>query len=183
MRTTKNLRVNPWVGIIFIVSFGLSSAGAQEIESIDFSLDPAEFLKWKVGNSQQNEAQAITEFVPKEETVENWSKMLTIQSVSKANSSWRSAERFMNLLKDSIAKKCPRVIWSVIEKTKRDILFEWRVENCPQNADQHQVQRLLDGKWNGFNIAYVRKVTELPPDEREQWLKVLRESKIVIKKN
>ena len=88
----------------------------------------------------------------------------------------------MNLLKEGIAKRCPEVKWNVIEKTKNDILFEWRVENCPQNDDQHQVQRLLNGKWNGFNIAYVRKIKELAPDEREQWLKVLRESKIAIKK-
>ena len=180
MRTATSLKLSTWVGIIFIVNFGFSVVSAQEIETINFSPDRDFLDKWQVGHDQQFDGGVITEWVPMGETVESWSKMFT--SLNLAKTDLPSAEDSMKLLRDRMAKRCPNVIWNVIEKNKQDILFEWRIENCSGNADQHNLQKILDGKWNQFHLMYVRKVKELPADEREQWLKGLRTSKILVRK-
>jgi hypothetical protein len=155
-------------------------AVSAETESLRFGLDPAEFFNWVVGHSQSNDTGSILEMVPKGETVDNYTKILTQLSFSKAKAKFPAPEDHMKLLKESMLRKCPNVVWNVIEKIGKDILYEWRIENCSPNPDQHNIVRIFDGKYNRFQLMYMRKTKELPAEERDQWLKVLREAKVVI---
>jgi hypothetical protein len=118
--------------------------------------------------------------VPKGETVDNYTKIFTDLSFSTAKTKFPTPEDHMKLLKESILRKCPNVAWNVIEKIGKDILYEWRIENCSANPDQHNIGRIFDGKYNRFQLMYMRKTKEFTAEERNQWLEVLREAKVVI---
>ena len=168
----------------FCLSIALARgvAVSAETEGLQFHLDPTEFLKWKVGHSQTDGDKAsILEMVPQGETVDDWTKMLTALTFSKTKTQYPAPEAAMEALKESMLRKCPDVKWNVIEKIGKDILYEWRIENCSPNPDQHNIVRIFEGKYNRFQLMYVRKVRELPAEERDQWLKFLRETRVEIK--
>jgi len=162
-------------------------AGSAEIESLRFSLDPAEFLNWVAGHSQSNDKGSILEMVPKGETVDNYTRILTDISFSKAKTQYPAPEDIMKRLRESMLQKCPNAVWHIIEKIGKDVLYEWRSENCSARGsdgspipDQHNIVRIFEGKYNDFTLMYMRKTRELPAEERNQWLEVMREAKVVI---
>jgi hypothetical protein len=155
------------------------------------SCTPTEYLKldmdkkekWKKGFEQGLRNQPyIVEYVPEGETVDNWSKMLSIQNfpmtILPKSSTPQSG---MNDIKAKVESRCPAVIWNIIETGQSDILYEWRIENCPQEPSQHEISKIIDSKVNRFRIAYVSKVKMLPEAERKDWIERLRKAEIVAK--
>jgi hypothetical protein len=111
----------------------------------------------------------IIEYVPKGESVQDWSELVTIQNFSKKLG---SPESFLDQLKTLREKQCPgSTVWNVIAQDKDSILYEWMAKPCEGWPDQHEISRILDGKWNRFRIAYTVKVKELQEEERNIWIK------------
>lgn len=164
---------------LFLCLVVLTSCAATEHLKLD--MDKKE--KWKKGFEQvQGNQLYIVEFVPEGETVDNWSKMMTIQnSPIKAVGSFPTPEAFMNDLKAKMQNRCPAVIWNVIQKGEAEILYEWRIENCSPNPDQHEIAKIMYSKVNFFAIHYVSKVKMLPEDERKDWIERLRAADIIVK--
>jgi len=182
MQPSKSLLVGLLTLVGGWIVVGSLSAVSAETETISFTfnpnVDPKKTL-WTPGFNQSDQNFSNTEFVPKGETVENWTQMLNVQSFAK--SGFPEPEKAMATLRERMLQRCPNAVWKIIEKIKKDVLYEWRIENCPGNADQHEVARLFDGKWNRFRLAYVEKTKELAPEVRDYWIQVLREGKTVIK--
>src|ERR1700694_2397816 len=132
-------------------------AMAGDRDSLELVLDDQEQAKWEVGYSKQSGDITITEFVPKGETVKNWTKMLTIQGFRK---SWGSpsVQALAEGFKKGLAQKCQGVIWNVIENQKNEIVYEWSVENCSGVEDQHEIAKCIQGRWTQFRVAYTSKV-------------------------
>ena len=132
---------------------------------------------WEHGYTQEVKGKyRIVEFVPKGESVEDWSELITIQTFTKKSG---SPEAFLNQQKTLREKKCPGVtIWNVIAKDERSILYEWKAKPCAGWPDQHEITRILYGKWNLWRIAYTAKVQEISTEKRNIWIQTL--SKAVI---
>jgi len=85
--------------------------------------------KWVVGNDTKTKGYAIMELIPEGEKIENWTQLVTIQNFAKKGFS--APEEAMNAAKQKMTERCPSVVWSVIERIREDIIYEWRIENCP----------------------------------------------------
>lgn len=135
---------------------------------------------WKIGNIKEIKGQyQLIEIVPEDETVHNWTKIFSVQNFPLRMVPQKTLEAFMNDVKKIIERDCPNVVWNVIQRGQNDILYEWRIENCSKDPDQHEVSRIIDGKWNRWHIAYASRIKKLPEEERDAWIKILAEAKIV----
>jgi len=136
--------------------------------------------EWVLGFLEEKPGEfSITEFVPKGETVENWSELMTIQNFAKTRG---SPEEFFEGLKALREKRCPgSTTWNVINKDERSILYEWKAKPCAGFPEQHEISRIIDGKWNRFRIAYTAKVSEIPAETRDAFVQSMADATVVIK--
>jgi hypothetical protein len=72
--------------------------------------------------------------------------------------------------------------WSATEAEEASVLYEWGVKDCPPEADQHEVARIIYGKFTIFRLAYAAKTRALEPAKRDNWIRELSGAKIVVGK-
>jgi hypothetical protein len=137
--------------------------------------------EWVPGFTQEKAGEfSVLELVLKGETVQNWSELLTIQNFAntKGNPEW-----FFEGMKTLREKRCPgATTWNVIDKDERSILYEWRAKTCAGFPEQHEISRIIDGQWNRFRIAYTAKVSEIPAETRDAFIKSMSDATVEIKR-
>ena len=147
---------------------------------------PAE---WTIGHSTSDRNQRITELVRPGEKIDNWTELATMQALKKPTNP-EPIDAFVARVHAPDAKLCPggfsqNVIAQGLPTATEEasILYEWKLQNCPPHADQHEVARVIYGKFNIFRLAYVAKTGKLAPEKREKWIKELKDARIVVGKN
>ncbi len=152
--------------------FATGAAPGAERETITYEMDPG----WKIGNSQGTKHYSIMEFIPEGDDIQNWKELFTVQNFT---GRWgeSSPEETMNALKAKREKNCPGTTqWNVIDKNKDSILFEWQAKPCLGWPEQHEIARILYGKYNRWYLRYTAKVYQLPQETRAKWVKILSEA-------
>ena len=181
---------NTIIAFVLIYLFlGAGCATTQQNEQADQAKPQEEGLQWSIpaggthwvtGNSKYIEGKySLTELVPKGETVQNWSELITIQNFA---SVLGTPEAHLNQLKTIREKHCPgSTTWNVIAKDEHSILYEWKAKPCAGWPDQHEISRFIDGQWNRFRIAYTAKVKEISADKRELMIQSMSKATVKIK--
>jgi len=176
-KTTIIITASMILAIALLSGCGTVGPGSSHQENLAFDFEG----DWHVGHSVGNRSERITEFVLRGEKIDNWTRLMTVQALKKSALPAESIETTLNRMAKEMSARCPETVWNVIERgpNTNTILYEFRVQNCPPDADQHVIARVLDGKYNRFHIAYAAKVKTLPPEERDKWIKLLSKASIV----
>jgi hypothetical protein len=124
---------------------------------------------WKLGAGSDRPGQTIAEYVPRGESINNWTQLLSIQFLEGETSRPREVMRKLQTLMQT---RCPGSMWDVVHEDSASVLYEWRITKCGASADQHEVARLLKGNDGVHRVAYVQKPS-IPVDERARWIKAL----------
>ncbi len=175
--------------IILIVVLMGACAPIQRSSSYQEDLiggfDPRE---WTVGHQASNQNQRIVEFVRPGEKIDSWTELFTMQTLRKPASPERIDAMVARVHADD-TKLCPNgFVQNVIaqgfrtETEEASILYESKFKNCPPHADQHEVARVIYGKFNIFRLAYVAKTQALAPDKRDKVIKELSAATIMVTK-
>lgn len=179
-RLLKN--VFPLCVLLFGWGTAIDLASAQQ-EMLMGGFDPSE---WKIGHQAKSQNQIVVEFVRPNEKIDNWTELLTMQVIRKP----RSPEPLDDLvpkMHQDMSKRCPKMVWNVInrqfasETEEAGMLYEWSIKDCPPDADQHEIARVVYGRFNIFRLAYVAKTPTLAPEKREAWIKELAGSRVIRK--
>lgn len=123
-------------------------------------------------------------YAPSSATVDNWTETAQIIDFPIAITldgkvSW-NAESVMNAEKGRWeANKCSTKDWTVLQKDDASILYEWRNIDCPGRLHQHEIGRIVMGKWYLWMISYGIRNKLLSPGEREELVKSLMNAKVV----
>jgi hypothetical protein len=162
-------------------SMGVSVSGAppqtsqKEYERLGFEFEPG----WKVGYEAKLPHQcSITEFIREGDEINNWKELLTIQNFPP---SWGgpSSEETLNMLKAIRERQCPGVTkWNIIGKDDKSVLYEWQAKPSLGWPDQHEIARIIYGKYNRFLLRYTVKVYQMSPEERTKWIRRFLQAKI-----
>lgn len=164
-----------------IILSGCAGMDSPRNEGIAGGFDPGE---WKVGNAARSQNQMVTEFVLPGEKIDSWSELFTNQTIRKSAAP-KSIDAFVRDIHKGLSKGCPTIDWNVIanqlpsDTKETSILYEWKINNCPPDADQHEIARVIYGKFNIFRLAYTAKTKALSPKKREKWIKALSGAKII----
>jgi hypothetical protein len=172
------------ISIALIVVVTVACASNREFLMGGF--DPNE---WTVGNQFEDQNQTIIEFVQSGEKIDNWTELLTYQ-VNKKPNNLEPIDALVVRIHADNAKACPNgFVQNVIafgiqnEIEEASIIYEWKLQKCPPHADQHEVAKIIYGKFSVFRLAYVAKTERLAPEKRERWIKYLKEARIIVNKN
>jgi len=155
-------------------------------EGLVGGFDPKE---WTVGHQASDQNQRIFEFVRPGEKIDNWTELLTFQVLRKAANP-EPIDAMVGRIHGDVAKLCPNgFVQNVIaqgfptEIEEASIIYEWKVTKCPPHTDQHEVARVMYGKFSIFRLAYVAKTANLASEKREKWIKDLKGARIMVSKN
>jgi hypothetical protein len=168
-----------------VLLMGSSGSMVRSASDQDFLMPGFKPEEWTLASHSENKTQRVLEFVPPGQKVESWTELLTVQTLKKPRKppaiDGLAASSYENL-----GQRCPGSVTSNViaresgsERGGESILFEWSVKNCPPDADQHEVARLLYGKFSIFRVAYVAKTGALEPEKRDKWIAELSATKIV----
>lgn len=136
---------------------------------------------WRHAHSHEEKGlYAIDEFVSKNETIDNWTKLVTVQNFAKKTASPADPKSMMIGLRQSMEQRCPGVVWNIIRERDDDILYEYHLIECAGHPDQHEIARILYGRWNIWRIAYTQKGPPMGEQERLKWVEALSEPSIVV---
>ncbi len=155
-------------------------------ETIVMTISNDDNLHWKEISRVITDEECLVERIPHDQDEKNWSELITIQYFSKAviNKEIRdSIERVVNQLKNVTLARYPKdtVVWRVIEKNKDDVLFEWILTKPYKNSrPQHEICRAFLTPTSFHRIGVTKKYKEMNQEERNQWIKALRESTEII---
>lgn len=150
--------------------------------ALEYAIVPSMDQEWKVGyqNREKFTNSNITEFIPPNETIENWSKLFTIQYVAGANP---NLENFVTAQMNNTKKKCADLTWSVIEQSNNSFLYEWNTKSCSGNNSniytaQHVITRHINGNDGMHIVSYAEKTKNISEATRSQWIERLKKANI-----
>ena len=160
---------------------GLMSVGGIILSDIKGSAYSREGA-WQVALSKEVEGQySIVEFVPKGETIDRWTRLYMEQNQRRTLTSPSDPEAMMAETKALMEKRCPGVVWKVIRKSDREILYEYYFEKCSGQSGQHEIARILYGQWNIWRLAYIQKGLPMDEQERLMWIEALSVPEIIVR--
>jgi hypothetical protein len=159
---------------VFGVALALASCATQ-LETAIFQA-PDGSAKWKAAGGSDRRGRTLAEFVPRDESIENWSRLLTVQFIEQRDV---SPMELMTQLRATMQNRCAGTSWRIVQQDPTSVLYEWSIAGCGSNPDQHEIARLLRGNDGIQRIAFTRKGAELEPSEREQWIKTFSEAYVV----
>lgn len=119
------------------------------------------------------------------ETLEDWtevavSREIVIAMTNFSSMSW-NPESVMNSIKNNYKKnQCSTDEWTILNQDETSILFEGDVLNCQDYGSQHQITRIVLGKWYGWVIHYGIRKKVLTEDERTKFVDNLMSARVQI---
>lgn len=135
----------------------------------DFVLMETERTGWK--GLSGDETLRLT-YVKRGETSENWTEKAVVTELPAAitflgTSVHWNPESIMNAEKADMQKvPCSTDMWTVIQKDETSILYEWRNIRCPGYFLQHEIVRIVMGRWYLWKISYDIRNKSLSAEER-----------------
>lgn len=130
------------IGIfIMLVKMGI----AEEIDGVKYQL-PSDC--WEVSNLFENEQQMVKTYTLKEESIEKWNELVTIQKV---NGLTMSPSEFFDLFikqLETLAKGV-KIQTTIFENTPTELYAEWGIKDSVEN--QHEWVKMNKTK-NGYVI-------------------------------
>lgn len=189
-----------YIRFSLILTLSLSYIEAGWLE-YDFSeravleLSPEERSHWKQAYANASpEGNSIVEWIPRHETLNNRTQMLTFQffahdqdgsagSVIKEllfspkpfarRNQRESARSYIDKLYAQMQVNYPDMIWNTISLSENDVVYEWILPmGVPSKRipPQHEIARILTTQKGMHRIAYERKFTHLDGNERALWI-------------
>lgn len=152
--------------LIFLVL--LLSSCATTLETVYI---PAENAGWKQGYAVNKSGVTLIEYIPANESIENWSRIFTIQFLQGMRESTSTTAK---TLRSIMLKNCPNTQWEVITEESLSVTYERKTLAC-KGGDEYEIARLLKGNDGIHRISYTAK-NPIPEAERNKWLKALAEA-------
>lgn len=134
--------------------------------------------EWRVGYSAENQTQGITEYVLKDESVQLWTELVTVQAFFELQNKI-TPEAYMDGMVDILKKTCPDIRWKVLRKDRNDMLFEWEIAACPGQVDQYEIDRIIAGQRAIYVVHYATKKLPVSFEKRDYWAKLLDSAELV----
>ena len=120
----------------------------------------------------------IIEYVLKNETVEDWSELITYQ-VAYDFSGAIKLKDFTNAIRDQFTlTECDNFVWNIIIDTPEKIIYEWQHDGCGIWPKQHEISVVVIGSEGIDSIRYTKKGV-IEPQKRIQIIDSMKRSQVL----
>lgn len=154
-------------------------------ESVSLPVDQRD--RWQWGTNRTDFDEAITESVPKGQSLNNWREIITFQYYS---SQRRRFTRFgdMNTISARLKEKewvlnsaCPNSSFEILNAGSEDTVYSWRTSGCNGHEAQFEFARFVRTSNGIHRIAYAKKGAGYTDEEKRRWLKIINAATIAQK--
>ena len=139
---------------------------------------------WKLGHTAAQGDQTVFEYVLSGETVENWTELITVLSLTGSLGSTAPVDA-MRRGRDATLHDCPDAMWSLIRESETEVLFESREESCQgpvDSDDQYGIFRIIKGALGLHIVSYGNKRQPyLPETERSEWIDRISRAQLIVR--
>lgn len=186
-------RGSPLTRVLALSAITLAFAGCAAVfgptnESLDWK--PGNFVvvgKEKTGwkGIRDDETERLIYVKQGEEILEKWTEKAEVTELPIAITFMSSSvhwnpESVMNADKAKVQKKgCSTDMWTVLQKDETSVLYEWQNIRCPGWLHQHNIARIVMGRWYLWMISYGIRDKVLSVDERRGLIENLLKAKVI----
>ncbi|MGE4573189.1 hypothetical protein [Parachlamydia sp.] len=162
----------------FFIALTLISSSVIESkecrEQLKFSFDDRE---WKEDFQSNDQIGSITEYTLKNETVTDWSELVTVQKLIPIKVS--AYDYYLDFVKGLKKEVNPLEVRSqVLKQSEDDILFEWSISGR-DGLSQHEWFRLIKTPQSTWVLRYTTKKLQDVEKQRPIWEKILNSATLV----
>ena len=175
----------------FLLAFVTAGCAVRNLLKTNESLDwnPGQFVlvgKEKTGLKGINgdETWRLI-YIKQGETLDNWKEKVEITELPIAITSLNSKvhwnpESVMNSEKDKKKRmNCFIDMWTVLQKEETSILYEWQYIICPGYLHQHEIGRIVMGRWYLWWLSYGVRGNPPSAEHRKELIDNLTKAKVV----
>jgi len=142
------------------------------------------YENWKEISRSVSENSGMVERIPAGQSIENWSELICIQYQKFDNAKGLCIEDLVNEFRKNTLNSYPgnKVSWKIIDNSANAIIYEWILHKPYKDIPpQHEIARIFLTKNGEFHrIGFTRQHTVMTEEERNKWIKSLRESTNVV---
>lgn len=143
-------------------------------------------VNWKEISRYVSKKNGVIETIPLNQTIKNWSELICVQYID--HSGWNknvvhTIENVLERVRKQTLSSFPEniVTWHTIEKNEDGIIYEWALHQPYNNiSPQHEIARAFLTPSGFHRVGFTRKNGQMCPEEREKWIKLLRENSSVV---
>lgn len=168
-------------------AYALTSVDHPPPETIILRLPNNGYANWKEIVRQVSENEGLVERIPSNQTVETLSELITIQyhgraTWNKERASSASLEELLASIREITSFSYPgsKITWKIIEKSEYDSIYEQILRGEGATPTEHDIARVFLTPSGLHRVAFTRKHTEMSFEEREKWIRLLKESASVV---
>jgi hypothetical protein len=156
---------------------GLDPEKSRPVDAMQIQFDDSE--RWRLGYRAINRLASQTEYVPKDESVQKWSELFTVQRLY-AQVGKKTPKSMMAEIEANLKKMNPDIDFKALVDNEGDVLFHWRDKgDKPTNRPaQHEIVRLVAGEKDIHRLAYARRVAQIPTEDAQAWIGLLRQAEL-----
>jgi hypothetical protein len=134
---------------------------------------------WRLGSMDLPGVQQPKEYVLPGETVDNWTELVTVQSMP-GYQERTTAEGTALEFKEKILKGCPKATFTVLQEGKTDFTVEWQTTGCKGWDNQYEISRFITGKTAMYRVVYTNRKLPIPEDKRRQWIDLIGKASVAM---
>lgn len=122
----------------------------------------------------------IKEYLPKGQNLQNWSEMVTVQSMEGLQKE-ATVQAFQDKVQSYLIRTCPNLKWKVLSSSENESLYEWSIQGCSSQPDQSEIARIVRTNESIHVWHYVIKQAPMPEEKHKTWKSNLEAIEIVQK--
>jgi hypothetical protein len=158
---------------LFLSGSALSAEVDNKPEKLNFFVPKG----WKIAHEAQEKDRAILEIIPEKQTVESWTRMITVQTFGSPEK--YQPESFINGMGELAKKACAGVALIPVRNGQQNgFSFSQKILLCTKNQATNNAETMdikaIKGE-ESFYVVQVASRTDMPRDEMQYWALYLRD--------
>lgn len=109
----------------------------------------------------------ITEFVPRGEHIDHWSKLLSIEFVETVKIPF---DKYVQLFSTQRTLQCPGTTFKILNQTSTSSIYMVEFPTCMGHEQQAELTKVFQGNDGIHRISYAEKAKSLSPETVSHWL-------------
>lgn len=141
--------------------------------------------EWDNVTDQKIGGARLTEFLPKGQTLSNWTEMVTSSyysyyRVGHKTPSKEGVDAILENGKQMCGMGNGKFNLEILSQTHDETVYRWTMKGCGKNnvADQTEYGRFLLGKYGYHNVTYAMKSSAITPEKEANALKIVKTAKM-----
>ena len=154
---------------------GLDPANQLPLDVMKIEFDDK--TRWRLGYRAIDRLQSLTQYVPKEQSVQQFKELLTVQRLFQMREK-KSPRQMMKDIEKNLKSEFPDAFFQTLLDTEEDVLFHWRDHGAKDRQPQHELVRLVAGVKDIHRLAYTQLVAQIPNEQAQAWLNLMRQAQL-----